>query len=300
MTRHITSRVGINGTNLPADVRTIQELLNNVPRANGGPKMPLIVDGICGEKTKSAIQEFQLHHLGWKLADGRVDPRGPTLAKLNEFAKKGGPAPPTQQDFLGCSTQQSNTIREDLKRAKHMLDVVLKRLGTSSILSSSVDLDTKQKVKRIFHINMLASDYADMPGESFKYTDLLAKYKQLRDSLDKQFPIRCESAGLYAAWVSPDTTDETVHFTPLHFQQTVADERAVTVIHERAHTVLKLPGNPHPGTAAIMINTAPDDENDLTYDNAIRNAYCYEWLTHALQPNYDPNRFRDRITAQHY
>jgi hypothetical protein len=80
--------------NLPSDVRTVQELLNNVPQSEGGPKVPLIVDGICGTKTKSTIQDFQLHHFGWQLADGRVDPNGPTLGKLNEYE-------PSTPDYLG-------------------------------------------------------------------------------------------------------------------------------------------------------------------------------------------------------
>lgn len=92
MTRQITSRVGMKGAeNFPADVRTIQELLNKIPPASGGPKMPLILDGICGENTKRAIQDFQLRHFGWQLADGRVDPGRSTLAKLNELAKEDVP-----------------------------------------------------------------------------------------------------------------------------------------------------------------------------------------------------------------
>jgi len=51
----------------------------------------LKVDSICGEKTKKAIQMFQLKHFGWKLADGRVDPYKQTIAKLNELV--GSPAP---------------------------------------------------------------------------------------------------------------------------------------------------------------------------------------------------------------
>jgi hypothetical protein len=51
----------------------------------GGPQPLLEVDGICGKKTRSAIQRFQLHHFGWSGADGRVDPHQQTLAKLNEF-----------------------------------------------------------------------------------------------------------------------------------------------------------------------------------------------------------------------
>jgi len=75
----------MGGVNRPPDVRNVQELLNQVPPSDGGPATPLEVDGICGPKTIRAIQMFQLHHFGWSGADGRVDPDGPTLAKLNEY-----------------------------------------------------------------------------------------------------------------------------------------------------------------------------------------------------------------------
>ena len=82
----ITASVGrMGGVNRPDDVKKVQRLLNKVPPTEGGPKVPLAVDGICGQKTIGAIQTFQLHHFGWKGADGRVDPYGPTLAKLDEY-----------------------------------------------------------------------------------------------------------------------------------------------------------------------------------------------------------------------
>jgi hypothetical protein len=77
---------GAKAKNLYDDVVTIQKLLNQITPPDGGPNPPLKVDGICGHKTKSAIQNFQLLHFGWKLADGRVDPGGPTLARMNELA----------------------------------------------------------------------------------------------------------------------------------------------------------------------------------------------------------------------
>ncbi|MDP2897758.1 MAG: peptidoglycan-binding domain-containing protein [bacterium] len=86
MARSISASVGrMGGVNRPPDVKTVQELLNKVPPPEGGPKVRLAVDGICGPKTINAIQTFQLRHFGWKGADGRVDPNGPTLAKLNEY-----------------------------------------------------------------------------------------------------------------------------------------------------------------------------------------------------------------------
>jgi putative peptidoglycan binding protein len=77
---------GSKAKNLSDDVVTIQQLLNDITPQNGGSNPPLKVDGLCGHKTKTAIQGFQLKHFGWKLADARVDPDGATLKKMNEMA----------------------------------------------------------------------------------------------------------------------------------------------------------------------------------------------------------------------
>ena len=107
MSRSIEASVGrMGGKNRPDDVITIQQMLNNVPKAEGGPIPPLAVDGLCGPKTIDAIQRFQLHHFGWKGADGRVDSGGPTLAKLDEFdnpfSSGRGPAPVTAATAMFC------------------------------------------------------------------------------------------------------------------------------------------------------------------------------------------------------
>ena len=84
----ITASVGVGGKNRAADVRVVQELLNNVPTASGGPAPLLAVDGLIGPKTTAAIRRFQKAQFGW--LDGRVDPGGPTIARLSDFAKRGG------------------------------------------------------------------------------------------------------------------------------------------------------------------------------------------------------------------
>jgi hypothetical protein len=86
MPRSISASVGrLGGANRPPDVVTVQELLDRVPPREGGPAPPLIVDGVCGPLTIKAIQAFQLRHFGFHGMDGRVDPGGRTLRKLNEF-----------------------------------------------------------------------------------------------------------------------------------------------------------------------------------------------------------------------
>ena len=100
MARTISASVGaMGGINRANDVITVQELLNGVTPAQGGPAPSLAVDGICGPLTKKAIQAFQLEHFGWKGADGRVDPGQQTLAKLNELSTGGPPGVPPAFDL---------------------------------------------------------------------------------------------------------------------------------------------------------------------------------------------------------
>jgi Putative peptidoglycan binding domain len=86
VSRTLVASVGrLGGVNHPGDVQNVQELLNQVPVGAGGPPVPLDPDMKCGPKTIEAIQKFQLFHFGWNGTDGRVDPDGQTLRKLNQF-----------------------------------------------------------------------------------------------------------------------------------------------------------------------------------------------------------------------
>lgn len=92
MAQSISSSVGRNGVNNRTDVETIQRLVNaNIQKIS--PVFPLVVDGRVGPKTISAIEQFQKKVVGMYLPDGRVDPRGKTLAALNAGGG-GGAAPP--------------------------------------------------------------------------------------------------------------------------------------------------------------------------------------------------------------
>jgi hypothetical protein len=106
--RSIIDSVGEKGKNLEGDVFTIQQLLNGVLPAFGGPVVKLKVDGICGPKTKAAIQNFQLKQFGWPGADGRVDPGKRTLARLNELSF-GSLDPPKPPDGPGPSILPEST-----------------------------------------------------------------------------------------------------------------------------------------------------------------------------------------------
>ena len=88
----ITRSVGAGGVNKPVDVTEIQQLLNKVPAAKGGAAPPFVVFGTCNSATLTAILRFQKTQVP-AFADGRIDPGGPTLTKLNALAGAPGPSP---------------------------------------------------------------------------------------------------------------------------------------------------------------------------------------------------------------
>lgn len=77
----INASVGKDGVNAKADVKIVQALLNNFVTRLG--LKTLETDGDCGAGTRKAIREFQKQILGLAEPDGRVDPGGQSLAKLN-------------------------------------------------------------------------------------------------------------------------------------------------------------------------------------------------------------------------
>ena len=89
MAQHISASVGQGGVNRKDDSIKVQSLLNKVPVDQGGPSPLLVVDGLPWQKTIAAIKQFQRVQLGFKWPDGRVDPNGKTLEKLNSYDSTG-------------------------------------------------------------------------------------------------------------------------------------------------------------------------------------------------------------------
>lgn len=87
MTISIRESVGRRGKNREADTLQVQMALNAV-----FPARPLVVDGDCGQKTIATIERFQRRFMG--RPDGRIDPGGRTLRRLNASLPWPGRAQP--------------------------------------------------------------------------------------------------------------------------------------------------------------------------------------------------------------
>ena len=88
----ILKSVGRGGVNTKADTRAIQAALNTV-----FPAAPIEVDGLCGRNTIRRIERFQRRFM--RKPDGRVDPGGRTLRRLN------GAVPASNDNWHGDSSR---------------------------------------------------------------------------------------------------------------------------------------------------------------------------------------------------
>src|SRR5262249_28125366 len=76
--------------NNSADVEIVQRLLNEHAAQVGYSQLP--VNGMVTLQMVEAIRSFQQKVVGMKIPDGRVDPSGATLRKLNEPVGTSTPA----------------------------------------------------------------------------------------------------------------------------------------------------------------------------------------------------------------
>lgn len=108
----ITASVGLRGQNRRPDVLKIQEALNDIEPADGGPVPKLAVDGLSGPLTERAIATFQRKAAPY--VDSRIDPNGPTLAAIN---RRRTPILAIGLDVGQTPFWQDQTVVEDVLKA---------------------------------------------------------------------------------------------------------------------------------------------------------------------------------------
>ncbi len=269
----ISAPVGVPpSSNLDVDVRIVQDLLTKViPPLSA----KVVINGKADKVTIAGIREFQKRFMS--NPDGIVSPDGRTIWHLNDgFASK----------YIGCSATKRKTIDRDMINAQKYLDIVNRKLATRT------DSDTARKLSNIFHV-----DTSTAPGQARLHL-LKTRFQSLRGAFDKPFPLICESGtSVYGAWVDLNDPDGAMHFPENHFWATDA-ERASRMVHERAHTIFQIghDGMTHQA-GEIDFGANADDDNGFTWEQAYRNAYCYGWLTQALQPDYVPGGGGEVITV---
>ncbi len=178
------------------------------------------------------------------------------------------------------TTAQLNILHQDWNGARQRLERAINRLTEAQITPTTSIADMRRKVRNIFHINMDATP-PDILSEAMYFTTLVANFQTLRSTgFDHEPPFVFEPdyTGSNVAWVN-GIDDPTIYVSPNHFYMD-RENVIITLVHERAHTVLRLNG--HPGGINVTNNPA-DGVPTMKRDDAMRNPYCYEWLTAALQ-----------------
>jgi peptidoglycan hydrolase-like protein with peptidoglycan-binding domain len=153
--------------NLPDDVKTIQDALNQVTvnGVAGGPIPFLVVDGIKGSKTQAAIENFQQAQVDTIKADGLVEPGKQTILRLNEVV-----APLSKFDLNAKLAASLPLVRAALTAAIcNLTAVITDGSGTSGPAAIAED-----RLDRHFSLNTL-----DTSGQSEGRVILFETYSEM-------------------------------------------------------------------------------------------------------------------------
>ena len=158
---------GALARNIPADVKTIQEALNQVTvRGEAGGPMPfLVVDGIKGPKTQAAILNFQQVQVRSIHADGLVEPTKQTILRLNEIV-----APISKFDLNAKLATSLPLVQAALFSAiQNVTAVITSGPGPTGFAAVAED-----RLKRHFSLNTL-----DPSGQSAGRVNLFETYSEM-------------------------------------------------------------------------------------------------------------------------
>lgn len=302
----ISASVGIHGGNFSSDVVKIQDALNQVPPEKGGAAPELEIDGVCGPKTKSAIQAFQLKHFGWKGSDGLIEPGKQTLAKLNEILGRkkgtGGSRDLVASSVIRLALSMVAAAQTNLLLASPVIDSkdasvgglpAFRREALMRLLNLHFSLDASPDRRTAF--NVILNKYNRMrqvfqrPGglwgpavferdpvneNAWAYTYGGGYFKSGQTQYYKGKKVRLDSLYLCARFF--DTADQ-------HLQ-------AFAAVHELAHFVAQYDeildyaynGEGSPRGAKV---------NNLSPELKILNAECYANFAYAARTGQAPWRF---------
>jgi peptidoglycan hydrolase-like protein with peptidoglycan-binding domain len=153
--------------NIPQDVKTIQEALNQVTVKGfaGGPIPLLVVDGSKGPKTQSAIIKFQQAQVKSINPDGLVEPGGKTILRLNELV-----APVSKFDLNAKLAAALPILRASLAAAIQNVTMVI----TNGSGASGPPAVAEDRLNRHFALNT-----TNASGQSNGRVNLFETYSEM-------------------------------------------------------------------------------------------------------------------------
>lgn len=211
------------------------------------------------------------------------------------------------EEYVGFNGEALRLVRDtNIPAAKALLDRTLTLTNPRTVEMSRRTLGatvqpiidrTRAALRNIFGILCNSSLQPEAEVDGLRLEMLRESLRKVRAGFDSPFRkvFQVRRNPILAAWVSNDFKDQTVNFTSRYFDELTELDQAVTLVHERAHTVLQIPG--HPGTGDSPVCIVPHEGKKVGFDTARRNAYCYEWLVLSLHPAYNAQPYRDACAA---
>jgi hypothetical protein len=132
----ITATVGEGGANIPADVATVQYLLNCVPASNGGPLQKLKIDGFAGVVTTEAINRFQKFQFG--SSNNRVESGGETFSELKKYDPLPFSAPVVSPNLTSSNAEKMDPSKMNRNIGKSVEGGGIKRLLYAGVKDDSI------------------------------------------------------------------------------------------------------------------------------------------------------------------
>jgi hypothetical protein len=291
----ISAAVGVNAANHLADVRVIQDALNQVPAHSGGPEPPLKVDGLCYGKTQAAIKRFQKEACHFKWPDGRVDPNGKTHQRLKDFFV---PANPYTVPYVYRMLPKSLLWIMAAKRVLGDADLHLRgRPGFGSRM---------ELVNRYFHLDQVgpqgaAASLARIRGTFIKMETCIghsSPFTELGSGYFQEDPLEAHASGYtfhggFTRRSQTKTTppmsredrysgqnlrQDTIFICPRVLNAHSDFSYTRIIVHELAHFCGPEPGGPTIDDYGYRDRKVPaelDKFFDLRPEKAIRTADCY-------------------------
>jgi peptidoglycan hydrolase-like protein with peptidoglycan-binding domain len=263
----ISDKVGQGGISLKKDVLIIQQALNAVAEARGGPVPRLATDGLIGPKTRAAIGKFQKKNISF--VDFRIDPNGPTIKALNAVLGSVTSALTASPTFTVTDEQMERVFSDIVPIAQACVKAARRALGVARVMGT-IESPSQTLLRK--HFAVVASDppppdFVLIEGIFRDIDRQLSLAKVIPEQIFIKFPFTFSFAELAedrtlalalsngvkdrGQVVKLDRTDGTsatlradaVVLTPTYFIAT-SDLQIGTLIHELAHFVGKTDGDP--------------------------------------------------------
>lgn len=159
----ILSSVGENGKNQRSDVLAIQKALNCLIKCNLLPPLiPLKEDGVAGRNTKAAIRRFQQISVRFSMPDGRIDPGGKTLEKLNSTILTSRQKASTTESKIDLMAVPSILLSEAFRQPNQKFDLLVKSSTSESVDFRSLSKD--EFVRKVFEAAQKESLSSGVPA----------------------------------------------------------------------------------------------------------------------------------------